>query len=260
MDWEPATTRDSLGVPRNDKMRSLSTSTPFLPAQSSTKLFRSHSVSVCSADSGLGDSLNVSDADVIFSPDYMNTSGATTIASSEYMNTPSVCHTPRVTLFDSTIQGRHLEFSAISPVLRHKNIQRETSIDSDIYSFDNDETLSEASMPYLSKLNLDGDSEFTCSTDNMPCVGIPKLNLNLLEDSPMDLPMPKVTTQPDSALSPEFYAILQQFMPEVRDRVIGRNIGIDHVDILAELQERGMNRIIGNILAYLDPQDICRYM
>ena len=262
MDWESVKqTRDGVSFFKNEKMRSLSTSTPFLSTQSSAKLFRSHSVSVYSADdSGLGDSIaNVSSADISISPDFIDTSNAGKVPSTEFRDTiftPSVCHTPKANLFDMTLHGRHLEFSNISPVLRHKNFQTEKSTDSD-FSFDNDNTISEESMSYLSKLNLDNGTETTSSSANLPHIHVPKLNFNLLDDSPADT-CTHVRTQPDSGLSPEFTALLQQFMPEQRDRLIGRNIGEDHIDFVKELHVRGMGRILAMIMAYLDPQDLCR--
>lgn len=52
---------------------------------------------------------------------------------------------------------------------------------------------------------------------------------------------------------------LLQFAPTYLDRLIGRKMGLDSVDIIAELASRSMAVIIGKILNYVAASDLCRY-
>ena len=273
MDWEPSgNVMDRLMIPKHEKTRSLSTSTPIVSVQGSGKLFRSHSVSLCSSnDSGLGDSItNVSGTECLNAPT-LNLY----VSSSSEINKgaeASACQTPQTSTCDTTLCGRHLEFS-FSPVLKHKNfISR--SFDSDLSfgsdSAVHDETISDESVPYLSRLNLDSINN-DCSTAEEPVPSLPKLNF----DSDTDSPVPNMQNSEldieyvsscdtacastcEGQISPEFEAVLKQFMPEERDRLIGPRMGRDHVDILTELQARGMDRVLSIILQYLDVTDLCR--
>ena len=48
------------------------------------------------------------------------------------------------------------------------------------------------------------------------------------------------------------------FSQSVLDRLIGRKMGLDHVDIIAELSSRNMDTCIKLIFTYVEAQDICR--
>ena len=290
MDWEtsgPAT--DRLVVPSSGKIRSLSTSTPMISVQTGGRLFRSHSVSVCSSnDSGLGDSLlNVSGADSFNTPDF----SLSVLSRSNLTETvqTSVCPTPKVSLFETTLCGRRqLEFSFSPVAFKPKNTPARRSVDSDFgFEDDPDDTFTDESAQYLSQLNLDSGCEVSMSTDNLVSE-IPKLNLDFDNDSPMpSMSVPKITLNSESSpsldapksfnpslgtgkfcpsdqkveASPEFKAFLQdlqQFLPEERDRLIGAKTGRDYVDILEELHIRGMTRILSTIFGYLNGSDLSR--
>lgn len=275
MDWETSNSvGDRLLVPSYSKMRSLSTSTPVITVHGGGKLTRSHSVSVCSSnDSGLGDSMvHVPGADSFNTPDFvLNISSCSNFSSTS--QTSTVCPTPKVSLFDTTLcKRRQLEFS-VSPVLKQKNVaSRSVDLDfSFVSEVDQDDTISDESAKYLSRLNLDSGIECPASADYLP--HIPRLTLDVDIDSPVQH-LPSSTCNRDTnfypnieikrinslerKLPPEFKRFLQQFLPEERDRLIGAKMGIDHVDILEELQLRGMARVLSSILRYLDTTDLNR--
>ena len=278
---------ERLAVPGVGKMRSLSTSTPVISEQTGSRLFRSHSVSVCSSnDSGFGESfLNVSGVDSFNTPDFSH-SVESYSSSTNTIQTASTFPTPKVSLFDTTLCGRRqLEFSFSPVAFKPKNTPARRSVDSDFGFEDNvDDTFTDESAQYLSKLNLDSGCEVSMSTDDVH--GIPRLNLDLDNDSPLpDISIPKLTfnsecspcvqtaksstpsletgkfshSKQSVAISPEFEAFLQQFLPEERDRLIGAKMGRDYVDILEELHIRGMARILSTIFGYLDGSDLNRY-
>lgn len=61
-----------------------------------------------------------------------------------------------------------------------------------------------------------------------------------------------------SNLTDRFNAVLQQCMPKVPDRMIGRKMGLEKVDLIHELDHRGMGIIIEKIVSYLQASDIRR--
>lgn len=61
-----------------------------------------------------------------------------------------------------------------------------------------------------------------------------------------------------SNLTERFKAALHQCMPTEPDRMIGRKMGLDQVDLVSELSDRGMMIIIERIVSYLQSSDIRR--
>lgn len=61
-----------------------------------------------------------------------------------------------------------------------------------------------------------------------------------------------------SNLTDRFDAVLKQCMPKVPDRMIGRKMGLEKVDLIHELDHRGMGIIIEKIVSYLQASDIRR--
>ncbi|XP_061179087.1 F-box only protein 43-like [Saccostrea echinata] len=62
----------------------------------------------------------------------------------------------------------------------------------------------------------------------------------------------------DSELTKTFDAVLQQCMPKVPDRIIGRKMGLERMDVVSELNDRGMVVILEKIASYLQASDIRR--
>lgn len=91
-----------------------------------------------------------------------------------------------------------------------------------------------------------------CSNKNL---NIPKLDLDIdIDDNGGN----NVTPNPNSSgLSEHFNKVLRKFSPSEPDRLIGRKIGLENVDVLSELYVRGVP-CVKSILAYLHPSDICR--
>jgi hypothetical protein len=61
----------------------------------------------------------------------------------------------------------------------------------------------------------------------------------------------------ETSLASHFNKILQKFSPAVSDRLIGRKMGCENVDVLGELSFRNIS-CVSTILSYLDPTDLCR--
>ncbi|XP_063407552.1 F-box only protein 5-like [Mytilus trossulus] len=83
-------------------------------------------------------------------------------------------------------------------------------------------------------------------------VNIPSYSLNLdLEPCPMELGTEDYT----SSLVERFDEVMLKFSPIYPEKVIGRKMGLDHVDIISELSDRNIS--CSAILQYLDPKDLC---
>ena len=63
-------------------------------------------------------------------------------------------------------------------------------------------------------------------------------------------------SQEDVALG--LQRILAAFAPPCLSQLIGRKMGLEHVDIISELCDRSMALIIRQICGYLTDADICR--
>ncbi len=78
---------------------------------------------------------------------------------------------------------------------------------------------------------------------------------------------PAATSTPQNPVNPRDVAplpqnvldLLKTFSPSEPDRLIGRNMGLETVDIVSELYSRGIHSL-QIIFNHLEPQDLCRYM
>ncbi len=90
--------------------------------------------------------------------------------------------------------------------------------------------------------------------------------------SPVPYPYPPCATKPAATSTPQnpvnprevhllpenILDLLKNFSPPEPDRLIGRNMGLETVDVISELYSRGIHSL-QTIFNYLDPQDLCRY-
>lgn len=53
-------------------------------------------------------------------------------------------------------------------------------------------------------------------------------------------------------------ALLRHFSPGQLDRLIGRKMGLERVDVVAELQRRGIGGATAAIFRFLSPEQLCR--
>jgi len=82
-------------------------------------------------------------------------------------------------------------------------------------------------------------------------------NLNLAPPEPIPVPAgPKKPTPTEE----EFMEMLvaNHHIPDYPESLIGRNMGIEHVDILSELNKRSMNNIVEKVFSYLSTSDCVR--
>ena len=226
---------DQLKLPSNDKHRSFSTSTPFLNIQDHK--LRTLSVSVCSTtenDSGLGAS--ISDVSVTSLADVTGPCPTVTVSS---------CQTPPCCVNIPPFCVSNLDI-CVSPVSSRRPSR--SKLDSHLYEEDSFASCNRT-------LSID---------DSKPCRSLNKsvsrklnLDLNIYENN--EDSCKGCASNYESQLATQFEEVLQKFSPVVNDRIIGRKMGRDSVDILGELSFRNI-RCVSTILAYLDPQDLCRYI
>ena len=57
-----------------------------------------------------------------------------------------------------------------------------------------------------------------------------------------------------------FQAKFDEFAPKDHDRLIGRKMGLETVDIIGEIFSRSMTGVLGKILSYIPDPDLCRYV
>lgn len=253
MDWD-FLHADQLLPPSGDKHRSFSTSTPFVQASENKLRSLSVSISSCSQnDSGLGVSLT----EVSVASFTDNAEPCPTI-------TVSVCQTPTTYGEIPSFSAHRLEL-CVSPVSTKRFSARR--LESDFNS----------RKSFLARRSLDSDfssdesHDFCDKTLNSDESGIPKLldtsfarrlNLDLdIYDSKEGLSeqsMQSLSTHKESQLASQFDEILQKFSPAESDRLIGRKMGRDRVDILTELHGRNIS-CLSTIMSYLEPEDLCRY-
>lgn len=69
-------------------------------------------------------------------------------------------------------------------------------------------------------------------------------------------PCGMVTDNATSNLVERFDEVMQRFSPPDLKKVIGRKMGLECVDIIAELADKDISSLI---LQYLQPDDLCRY-
>lgn len=243
-----------------DKHRSFSTSTPLFSSEEHK--LRSLSVSICSAttnDSGLGASLQ----------DISVTSFAgCTLACS----TVSVCATPTTCDHASPVKTFSFDISA-SPVsskcfsirninsnnksksfLSRRSLDSDTRFTDDEYSFESgDKTLNSSQKINSSRESL--DRSFARRLDFDLDIYMPCNESDNKYDSSTSIPY--APSPHERQLSEEFASILQKFSPSEPDRLIGRKMGRDNVDILLELSIRNIG-CLSTILSLLEPEDLCR--
>ncbi len=129
--------------------------------------------------------------------------------------------------------------------------------DSGIYSTNNHK---------LDSLNTDKGSESDISAQSDLSLPTPSWC------SPVPYPYPPCATKPAATSTPQnpvnprevhllpenILDLLKNFSPPELDRLIGRNMGLETVDVISELYSRGIHSL-QTIFNYLDPQDLCRY-
>lgn len=86
-------------------------------------------------------------------------------------------------------------------------------------------------------------------------INIPSFNLDLETEPCGDACISSIDT---SSLVEQFDSVMQSFSPSTCDRVIGRKMGLQHVDIITELSSRNIS--CSMILQYLEPKDLCRFV
>lgn len=228
---------------------SFSTSTPFIEVGEDEKHLLSVSISSTTGnDSGLGTSIS----------DFSLTS----VADSS-LGAVSVCQSPRKCInYITQCTGRRPDLPP-SPVSskRHSsnNLQSDRNscrclarkrLDCDFIEETDSlnikcELRSCVSSTCARKLNLDVDIyESTVSADQ-PC-GVTRA-------------VPHLSTPDSSVLTAQFHEILHIFSPLVSDRLIGRKMGVERVDIVAELAGRNIHSALLFIMSLLEAQDLCRY-
>lgn len=253
MDWD-ILLADQLLPPSGEKRRSFSTSTPFVQAPEHKLRSLSVSFSSCSQnDSGLGVSLTE-----------VSVASLTDNADSYPTITVSVCQTPtpygeipsfsghRFELCVSPVSTKRFPYRRLETNLNsRKSFLARRSLDSDFSSDEShdlcDKTLNSdesgisrlVDTSFARRLNLDLDIY-----DN---------NESLSEQS-----MQSLSTHKESQLASQFDEILKKFSPAEIDRLIGRKMGLERVDILTELHERNII-YLSTIMSYLEPEDLCRY-
>lgn len=86
-----------------------------------------------------------------------------------------------------------------------------------------------------------------------------KLDLDLDIYQNQDSPSPVSTPgQHANVLNDHFKNVLEKHSPPEPDRLIGRKMGLERVDILNELGKRNVS-CVSTILSFLAPEDLCRY-
>lgn len=232
-----------------NKLRSFSTSTPFtaLGLPGHERKLRTLSISVCSTtknDSGLGAS--VTDITVTSPLD----SAQPTVTVSY-----AVC-TPTTNLDRPQLYGRNTLFGA-SPVSSRK-IQSRRSLESYfsyeeddndgciqvLHSRDDDHLSSSANR---SRLSNSFDKSFVRKLD---------LDLDIYTKSDRESPI-AASPKAESGLGKNFYDVLEKYSPPEPDRLIGRNMGLDQVDIISLMSKRDVASL-SCILSFLEPKELCR--
>jgi len=64
----------------------------------------------------------------------------------------------------------------------------------------------------------------------------------------------------DAVFNDRLRLILSVFAPPCLNQLIGRKMGLDHVDIISELSDRSMLMIVRHICDYLSDADLCRLL
>ncbi|WAR16633.1 FBX5-like protein [Mya arenaria] len=235
---------ERLPLPKDlEKKRSFSTSTPFIGQHHHVShKNRALSISIGSTmqdDSGLGSSLT-------------EISVTNPMDSAKPTVTFTVCKTPTSSVnspfhLNNTIQ------SSASPK-SSKRFSSRRSLES-YFSFDEAETSSASRNDTLNSSQSRISRSFDCSF-------VRKLDLDLdiydnqKESQSSSSPLLSSSLPNESHILKNFEAVLQKFSPSEPDRLIGRKMGRNHVDILSQLDQLNIS-CVSTILSYLDPQDLC---
>ncbi|ESO83183.1 hypothetical protein LOTGIDRAFT_236780 [Lottia gigantea] len=91
--------------------------------------------------------------------------------------------------------------------------------------------------------------------NNRNLTDLPCRNLSFEFDS-QDSGLQTSSSSPSIELSARFQQVLSTFSPSVLDRLIGRKMGLEKVDIVSELSARNV-MALSSIFSYLEPQDLC---
>jgi len=81
------------------------------------------------------------------------------------------------------------------------------------------------------------------------------LEESLLADKVFD---PSPVADADIIIKANLQCILAKFAPPCLDQLIGRKMGLRHVDVISELYDRSMSMIVQHICNYLTDVDLCR--
>lgn len=82
-------------------------------------------------------------------------------------------------------------------------------------------------------------------------------NLNLAPPEPILIPSvaPKPTPTEEEFME---MLVANHHVPDYPESLIGRNMGLEHVDILSELSKRSMNNLVDKVFSYLSTSDCVR--
>ena len=229
-----------------NKLQTFSTSTPLLPVFNKEKQLPGLSLSIASStynDSGLGVSLK--DISVTSPLD----AGQPTVTLTAF--------TPKTNRNTPHLYGRNC-FLTESPVSSRKlKPRRNLGASFDAYDTSDNQSSGFCSLDDASFENHEHTSE-TSPKNNKSFVR--KLNLDInISDSEDKLSSvskdPTVTSiSKRLSLDAQFNDVLSKCSPLEPDRLIGKKMGLEHVDIVSQLHNRS---ILSLVLKYLEPEDLC---
>lgn len=239
-----------------DKHREFSTSTPFFNGQRQKQDLHACKTLSDKHDSGLGASiidLSVS----VTSCDTTTVEGLTIKSCRTPQKKYETCNISSIQLPDfnlsaSPVSSKRFPFTVESNFTSRKSFLARRSLDSD-FSCSRDESCDSGQRT----VSLNHSRIARCVEKSF----VRKLDLDLnIYDNDVGGSMfsePAKASKHDVNLSAKFNSIMQSISPVVPDRLIGRSMGREYVDILSELEARNI-RCLSLVLSYLDPQDLCR--
>ena len=221
------------------KLRCFSTSTPFI---NNTRKRDGKTIAGDLFDSGLGSS--ISESVMSEKTSFNHTSGCTSPLSASDLQGKFTVSPADVTITHSPIFPKNINTvgTVESPDISHISFSRSRRL-------------------FRRKLNLDLDidSEIeTRSNDRQELINITladdlQTKSVLLAGAVDSTPLPAAVIEQKIV---DLDRLLETFSPPVIDRLIGRKMGLRHVDILKELSDR--NITCTTVLSYLEPEDLCR--
>ncbi len=75
--------------------------------------------------------------------------------------------------------------------------------------------------------------------------------------TPLSFSQPKATATSQDSIEESIKEMLKNFSPVEPDRLIGRKMGLETVDVVSELHNRSVPAL-GLVFQYLSPEDLCR--